>query len=149
MATAGGGVGNGNGQGGGGNERVAEAAAGLSTPALIKEITHQASLLVKKQIELAKAELRADLRAEATMAKGMGVAGLAALLLVQMLLVTAVLALATMMPAWLAGLIMCALLAGVAVVAGLIGWAKRVKKPLARSRAAVEEDVRWTKERLA
>jgi hypothetical protein len=139
----------GNGGGGGIITEHERPAAALSTPALVKELTHQAGLLVRKQIELAKAELRADLHAEATMAKGLGVAGLAALLLVQMLLVTAVLALAEVMPGWAAGLIMSGVLAGVAAVAALLAWHKRVRKPMARSRAAVEEDVRWTKERLA
>ena len=51
----------------------------LSNRALISEITGKALLLAKKEIELAKTELRADLKAELGMVKAIGIAALAAL----------------------------------------------------------------------
>ena len=42
-----------------------ERITGLSTLQLVKEIALQSGLLVKKQVELAKTELRADVRTEA------------------------------------------------------------------------------------
>ena len=126
-----------------------KAAASLSTPELVKELAAHLGTLVRKQIELAKAELRADLRAEILTARTLGIAALAALIAVNLLLVTAALVLSLMMPAWLAGLIVTGFALAVAAVTAGIGWSRRLRKPLARSRHALEEDVRRTKERLA
>jgi hypothetical protein len=126
-----------------------KAAASLSTPELVKELAGHLGSLVRKQIELAKAELRADLRAEILTARTLGIAALAALIAVNLLLVTAALVLSLMMPAWLAGLIVTGFALAVAAVTAGIGWSRRLRKPLARSRHALEEDVRITKERLA
>ena len=59
----------------------------------------------KKQVELAKTELRADVRTEAKVAGGLGVAAVCGIITVTLLLVTAAFALALVMPAWGAGLI--------------------------------------------
>ena|SRR5262252_91929 len=125
------------------------APATLSTAELVKQITGDVGQLVRKQIELAKAELRADLRSEAVMAGGLGVGAVLGLLTLNMLFVTVALALAQKMPGWLAGLIVSGFLLGLAIIAALIGWSKRVRHPLARTRQSLREDVRWTKERLA
>src|SRR4051794_41810510 len=45
----------------------------LSTVGLVKEIAGQAGLLVKKQVQLARTELKADARTEAKVAGGVGV----------------------------------------------------------------------------
>jgi uncharacterized membrane protein YqjE len=121
----------------------------LSTAELVKEIARESRELVKTQVDLAKAELRADLAHEKTTIAGLGVAALAGLIGVTLLLVTAILALAKVMPAWLAGLVVSGFVLLVAGVAGWIGWKRRVREPLARTRHALKEDVRWTKERLA
>ena len=132
------------------NGKVPErAAASLTTAELVKEITAHVGLLVKKQIELAKTELRADLRTETVTIRNLGLAALAALVTVNLLLVTAVLALAQVMPAWLAGLVVSAFTALLAGIAAAIGWGGRLRKPMARTRHTLEEDLRWTKERLA
>jgi uncharacterized membrane protein YqjE len=125
------------------------AAATLSTAELIKEITSQFGHLAKKQVELAKTELRADVRAEIGMVKGLGIAALAALLALNVTLVAVVLALARKMPGWGAALVVAGFLVGVAVIAGLLGWQRRVRTPLERTRKTLEEDVRWAKERVA
>ncbi|MEO5767511.1 MAG: phage holin family protein [Polyangia bacterium] len=120
----------------------------LSTIELVKEITAEVGLLAQKQIELAKTELKADLRAEAATVGGLGVAALAALAAVNLLLVTLVLALAQTMRPWLAGLLVSAFMLVVAGIVALVSWNKRVRSPLERTRRTVKEDVQFTKERM-
>ena len=120
----------------------------LSTVELVKEITAEVGLLAQKQIELAKTELKADLKAEAKTVGGLGVAVLAGLATVNLLLVTLVLALAQTMRPWLAGLLVSALTLAVAGIVAVISWNKRVKSPLERTRRTVKEDVQFTKERM-
>lgn len=105
--------------------------------------------LAQTEVELAGAELASDLRAGRRVLVAFAIALVAALVGVTLLMVTVVLALAEVMPGWLAGLIVSAFLLGLAVIAALIGWSKRVRRPLARTRDSLKEDVRWTKERLA
>jgi hypothetical protein len=121
----------------------------LSTVQLVREIAVQASLLVKKQVQLAKTELKADARTEARVAGGLGIAAVGAIITVTLLLVTAAFALALVMPAWGAGLIVTGVVAAaVAIVAGL-SWKRRVRTPLATSRRELKQDVRFTRERFA
>jgi len=122
---------------------------GLSTAELIKEITHQVGELARAQIQLATTELRANISSEVKMAAGLGVSALAALTAVNLMLVTIVFALSAVMPGWAAGLIVTGVMALVAAIAGVVSWKKRVRQPLERTRHELEEDVRWTKERLA
>lgn len=121
----------------------------MSTIELVKEISAQGEQLIKAQLALAKAELRSNVVNEAKMAAGLGVSALAALIVVTLLLVTVVLALATVMPGWAAGLVVSGAMLAVAAVAGAVGWSKRVKNPLSRTRHELKEDVKWTKERVA
>jgi hypothetical protein len=129
--------------------KAPEEVAQMSTPTLLKEITAQVELLAKKQIELAKTEVLADLRTEAGVAGGLGIAALLALSGAILLLVTGVLALASLMPAWIAGSAVAGAILLAAAIVGLVSWRRRVRKPLARTRATLEEDVKFAKERLA
>lgn len=117
----------------------------LSTPELVREVVRDVGQLAKTQIELAAAEARADLRAGLGSAATMGVAAVAALLTVNLLLATAVIALARWLPGWAAGLLVSGAVALVGAVAGYLGWRKRVKVPLERTRRSLEEDTRLTK----
>jgi putative superfamily III holin-X len=121
----------------------------MSNKELLQDITHSAVLLAKKEIELAKAEIKSDLKKEVAMAKGLGVAGLCAIWTVSMMLVAAALALATVMAGWAAALIVAAAVLLVGTVAGMVGWGKRVKDPLEMTRRTLKEDVQWAKERIA
>src|SRR4030095_1304459 len=106
----------------------------LSNRALISEITGKASLLVKKEIELAKAEIRADLNAQLGMVKALGIAALSG---VNMMRVAGVLALGLTLPSWLAALIVGGTLLVVAAILGYIGWKRMVTNPPpAHARAA-------------
>jgi hypothetical protein len=120
----------------------------LSTPELLKKITGEVQLLVKSQVDLAKSELRADLKKESRMVAGLGASAIAALTAVNLLLVTVVLALAKVMPAWGAGLLVSGVVIAAGCVAGLVGWSKRVRRPMARTRGQLERDVTFTKGNL-
>jgi len=121
----------------------------LSNRELIGQVIDSATQLAKKEIELAKSELRADIKAEVATAKGLGVAGLCALWAVGLMLVACALALGTVIAEWAAALIVAGVVLAVGTVAGLVGWSKRVKKPLEATRRTLKEDVLWAKERLA
>jgi hypothetical protein len=125
------------------------ALATLSTGELIKRITSQVGALAAKQIDLAKTELQADLRAEIATVGKLGLAAVAGLATINLLLVTAVLAMAQKIPPWSAGLIMSGITLGIAVCAAVVGWKKRIRAPLARTRRSLKKDASWTKERAA
>lgn len=117
-----------------------------STPDLLKDIGHEVKDLARKQIELAVAEARADLKRELTSAISLGVGAVGAIVSVTLLLVTAALALSRVMPPWAAGLVVSgAALLATAIVA-LYGWHKRVRAPLQRTRHALHQSAELVKE---
>ena len=122
---------------------------GMSNRELIGHVIENATQLAKKEIELAKSELRADVKKEVAMVKGLGVAGLCAIWAVSLMLVAIALALGNVIPEWAAALIVAGVVLAVGTVAGLVGWGKRVKKPLEATRRSLKEDALWAKERLA
>jgi uncharacterized membrane protein YqjE len=121
----------------------------LSTAELVKEITAKVKNLAMKEIELAKIEVRKDLKEELVTVKGLGAAALCALFGINMLFVCAALALGTVMAEWLAALLVGVVLLAAGAIAGLFGWSKRVKAPLKHTRKTLEEDVAWAKRKLA
>lgn len=123
--------------------------ASAPTSELLTQLVRQSSQLAKKELELAKSELRADVKQEIAMAKGLGVGGACALCTLNMLLVAAALGLAEVVSPWAAALIVAAVVLSVGTVAALIGWSKRVRKPLEKTQKTLKENVQWAKERLA
>jgi hypothetical protein len=121
----------------------------LGTSAMVKRLVGQVELLAKKEIELGKTELRADLRKEARAAGGLGIAAVVGIITVALLLVTVILALSLVLPAWAAGLMVSGVTLAVTVVLALVSWGQRVRDPLARTRQSLKENVKWTRERLA
>jgi uncharacterized membrane protein YqjE len=123
----------------------------MPTKELVTELARKASALARKEVELAKAEVKDDVRSSVRMAGGLGVAGVCALVTLQLLLVALVFALAEggVMPGWAAALLVAAVVLAIGTIAGLWGWAKRVRKPLDTTRRSVKENVRWAKERMA
>jgi hypothetical protein len=124
-------------------------AQSLSLRELVGEITGKATLLARKEAELAKTEIRADIRSELAMIKGFAVALVIGLTALNMFLVALVLALATQMPGWQAALIVGGALALMAGIVGYASWNRRVTTPLALTRKTLKEDLQWAKERLA
>lgn len=121
----------------------------LSTRQLLTQLLETVSLLVTKEVELARAELKANLKTELDMVKLIAAGGIVAVFGVNMLLVAAVFALTVWMPGWMAALGVAVLLLAIATLLGLVGWNRRVSAPLALTRKTVKEDVQWAKERLA
>jgi len=121
----------------------------LSTRGLLREISDRASLLVKKEVELARNEIKADLKAELAVVKGIAVTLVAGLTAVNMLLLAGVFALARVMPDWLAALAVAGGLLIIAALVAYISWQRRVTTPLALTRKSLKKDMQWAKEQLA
>lgn len=118
---------------------------------LVSELARTGSQLARKELELVKAEARQDLRSEIKMAGGLGVAGVCALLTLQMLLVALAFGLmeSGTLPGWAASLIVAAVVLAIGTGVGLWGWAKRVRRPLSTTRTSLRENVRWAKGQVA
>ena len=107
---------------------MSSAAPGGSAPRkkslfeLIGDIPTLVTDLVQREIELVKTEIVAKLKA---LGAGIGVLVVAVVVLLGMvgvLLTAAILGLATIMPGWLAALLVAAVLLIIAVILGLIGY---------------------------
>lgn len=121
----------------------------VPTGELIERVVSKVTMLARKEVELAKAELKKDLRAEAAVAKGLGVAGVCALVTVNLLAVAVALFLSRWMPAWGAAVVVAAVVMAIGAIVGWLGWRRRVTNPLQETRRTLEEDVKWAKERIA
>jgi uncharacterized membrane protein YqjE len=117
---------------------------------LMKELSDQTTTLVRKEIELAKAEL-AEKGKRAGIGAGMfGGAGMLGFYALGALTATAILALATALAAWLAALIVTVVYAAIAGVLALQGRNKvQAATPPVPERAvdSTKEDVSWVKNR--
>jgi hypothetical protein len=117
--------------------------------ALVSGTLERAERLLRGEAELAKTEIREDLRAELKAAKDLGIALLAGVSFLQMLLVAGVFALARTMPGWAAALLVSAPLLALTVVFLLLARAHNVTKPLGETRRSLEETFRWARNRFA
>jgi hypothetical protein len=120
--------------------------AGHSTSGLVKEITHDAIELAKKQLELSISQARADLKAEARAAVGLIVAAVCGLFAIALLLATAVMALSRVMPAWGAGLIVSAFALAATGLAAHQGVHRRVGTPMEATRQTLRADLQMIKD---
>jgi hypothetical protein len=66
-----------------------------------------------------------------------------------LLTVAVALALAALMPGWLAALVVAAVVLGVGATIGYAGWRHRPRSPLALTRKSVKEDWEWLKDQVA
>jgi uncharacterized membrane protein YqjE len=121
----------------------------MSSADLVKELTSNASLLVQRQIKLAKIEAKQELQKGKTMAELFGVAGLTAYAGVILLLVAAALGIGAALDGryWAGALIVAGALFIPAIITGLLGYQKRIKNPLSRSRAELSKEISWAKYR--
>jgi hypothetical protein len=121
-----------------------------STPELLRELSQRTGDLVRKEMELAKAELREKGKA-AGLAGGMfGGAGVLALYGVGALTAATILGLAIVLDAWLAALLVGVGYLAVAGILALIGKKKVEQATPPVPEQAIEsskEDVQWTKQR--
>ena len=112
------------------------------------ELTRDLSLLVRQELELAKAEMKEKGKTAVPGLEMLGAAGAAALMAAGALTACAVLVLAIFLPSWLAALLVGAALAGAAYL-----LVKRGKEQVAKAGApipeqtieTVKEDVEWAK----
>ena len=102
-----------------------------------------------KEIDLAKHEIKADLRSEIAAAKGLAVAALVGLLALNGFVVAMILALAKIMPGWVAGVLVGVVMLLIGGAVGYVAWSRRVTQPLAYTRKMIRETAQWAKERLA
>jgi hypothetical protein len=120
-----------------------------STGELLGQFFRQTSELLKKELELAKAEVNSSVKSAVTMTVGFAVAALFGLLGVGLLCAAAVLGLATSMSAWAAALVVGVAMLVIAGIAAAVARSKRVKNPLEKTQKTLKEDVQWAKERMA
>jgi MFS family permease len=92
-----------------------------STAELVRALSEQSSRLAQMEVELAKAELSEKGKKIGAGAGAFGAAGIVALYMGGALVATAILALSEAMDAWLAALIVTAVLGVVAAVLALTG----------------------------
>ena len=117
-----------------------------------KNLTSDVSLLVRQEIELAKAEMAQKARTAAPGIGMFGGAGIVALCAAGALTASAVLVFSIFLPEWAAALIVGAVLAALAVV--LVRQGKQrvadAGKPIPEQTIeTVKEDVEWTKTRAS
>jgi len=115
---------------------------------LVHDLSQQTSALVRSEVELAKAELAAKGKAAGVGAGMFGAAGLLGFYGGAVLITTAILALALVLPAWAAALIVAVVLFVAAAVAALVGKGKvQEATPPAPQRAVegVKQDVETIK----
>jgi Putative Actinobacterial Holin-X, holin superfamily III len=117
---------------------------------LVKQLSEQTSTLVRKEFELARAEMTQKGKTAGIGAGMFGGAGLLGLLALGALTACLILALAEAMAAWLAALIVTFLYAGAAGVLALTGKNKvqEATPPVPEeAKESMRRDVEWTKER--
>jgi predicted lipid-binding transport protein (Tim44 family) len=117
---------------------------------LVKQLSEQTSTLVRKELELARAEMTRKGKAAGLGAGMFGAAGLFGLLALGALTAFLILALAEAVDAWLAALIVTVAYATIAGVLALIGKSKvqEASPPVPeQAKESVRKDVEWTKER--
>jgi uncharacterized membrane protein YqjE len=120
-----------------------------STRALLAELGRQLVRLAEEEVDLARAELISDARSAGWAVIGLGLAGMAAVAGLTLLLVAAVLALGQVMPGWLAALVVAVGVFAAGVMAGWLGWTYRPRTPLALTRKSLKEDWKWLKDLVA
>jgi hypothetical protein len=113
---------------------------------LIADATGELSTLMRKEVELAKAELKQD---AAALGKGLGAfggAGFTAHLAVIFLSLAAMFGLDAVLPLWAAALIVGVVYLGIAATLGLIGKKAVGQMPgVPRTVKTIKEDVEWAR----
>lgn len=117
---------------------------------LVKQLSEQSSRLARQEVELAKAEMAIKGKRAGIGAGMFGGAGAFAFYALGALVAAGVLALATAVTAWLAALIVTAVLAAIAGILALQGKSKvqQATPPVPEAATeSVKEDVQWAKTR--
>jgi uncharacterized membrane protein YqjE len=121
----------------------------LSIAGLLEKLSSDVATLVRQEVALARAELEEKAQSATTGVALLAVAVMAGLAASAVLIAAIVLALATVMPAWLAAFVVAAVLLTIAAPTGLAGVSRiRRATPVKPERTIewVKEDVRWLSE---
>ncbi len=125
-------------------------ASEASLAALVKQLSEQTSRLARQEVELAKAELAVKGKRAGIGTGMLGAAATFGFYALGALAATAVLALASIVAAWLAALFVTAVLGAIAGLLALRGKTKieQALPPVPeQATESVREDVQWTKTR--
>jgi uncharacterized membrane protein YqjE len=120
-----------------------------STAELLKQLSQETATLVRKELELARAELTEKGKQAGKGAGMVGGAGVTGHMALFALTLTAIFALDTFMKGWLAALIVTLVWGAVAATLALLGK-NRIQEatpPAPQTVETVKEDVRWAKTR--
>lgn len=120
---------------------------GQMTSQLIDNLT----LLVEKQVDLAKQEVRETIRSGVNIAKMFGPAAAFALLFVMALVNLLIAVVAIWIPLWLSALIFTLIFLAIAAILGFIGY-QRLKKalenPMGNTIESLQEDIEWAQRQV-
>lgn len=129
---------------------MSTAPSDASIPELVRQLSEQSSRLARQEVELAKAELAIKGKRAGIGAGMFGGAGVFGFYGFGALIAAAILGLATAVTAWLAALIVAAVLAVVGGILALQGKHKvaQATPPIPeQATESVKEDVQWAKTR--
>lgn len=113
---------------------------------LIAEATGELSTLMRKEIELAKAELKADMSALGKGVGALGGAGFTGYLCVLFLSLAAMFGLDAVLPMWAAALVVGGVYLVLAAALGLLGKKAVGRMPgVPRTVKTIKEDVEWAR----
>jgi hypothetical protein len=121
----------------------------MTTRELVNRAIDVGARLVSKKIELARAEVQADLAAEIGTAKMLARAAVGLVLGVSVMLLAAIAALVLWVPNWLVATAFGLLFLSLSGLLGHAGWKRRVGAPLRMTQASLQNDVQWVKRRIA
>lgn len=121
----------------------------MSSADLVKELTSNASLLLQRQVKLAKLEAKEELTRGKKMAELLGSGGLIIYAGAVMLLVAAACAIGQALDGryWAGALIVAAPLIIAGATLGALGWGKRPTDPLKRTRGELQKEISWARYR--
>jgi len=117
---------------------------------LVRSIAADTGELVRKEVELAKAELTEAVLSRLKAAIALAVAGIMALMGAVFAALAVAAAVALVLPAWASALIVAGGFLLVATVAGLVGMRRMRRPSLApeRTKRSIKEDVAWARAQL-
>lgn len=117
---------------------------------LLRELGNGTRELVRKEVQLARAELTETVTDAKRASLWMGIAAVPGLMALVILPIAAMWALAEFLPTWVAGLVVGGALLVITAIAALVGraYAKRVHPKPEQTVESLKEDRRWLRQRL-
>lgn len=117
----------------------------LNTGELISNLVNNISAIFDREISLAKAEARADVRQAISGGAALAIGLLFVYTAVPALVTAAILALWPTLSPPMVALIVAALFAVIGAIVAYIGWNRVRIQPLERTRETLKEDVEWAR----